>query len=69
MSLNKVINGWDIGLSSVSSVIILHWQELELYKWDLVDKPAMLMVNKMDTPGAEDKLQALVQDLSRLPGW
>ncbi|XP_068091635.1 GTP-binding protein 10 [Hyperolius riggenbachi] len=37
--------------------------ELELYKEDLVDKPALLAVNKMDLPGAEEKFQELLQQL------
>ncbi|XP_044151094.1 GTP-binding protein 10 [Bufo gargarizans] len=37
--------------------------ELELYKEELLDKPALLAVNKMDLPGAEDKFQELVKQL------
>ncbi|KAM5157938.1 GTP-binding protein 10 [Mantella aurantiaca] len=37
--------------------------ELELYKDELLDKPALLAVNKMDVPGAEEKFQELVKQL------
>ncbi|XP_069585580.1 GTP-binding protein 10 isoform X2 [Ranitomeya imitator] len=37
--------------------------ELELYKEDLLDKPALLAVNKMDLPEADDKLRELVKQL------
>lgn len=38
-------------------------KELELYKEELVLKPAILAVNKMDLPNAEDKLQELKEQL------
>ncbi|KAM4027103.1 GTP-binding protein 10 isoform 2-T2 [Anomaloglossus baeobatrachus] len=37
--------------------------ELELYKEELLDKPALLAVNKMDLPEAEDEFQELVKQL------
>ncbi|XP_075683754.1 GTP-binding protein 10 [Rhinoderma darwinii] len=37
--------------------------ELELYKEELLDKPALLAVNKMDLPDAEDKFQELMKQL------
>ncbi|KAG7242245.1 hypothetical protein INR49_024291 [Caranx melampygus] len=37
--------------------------ELELYKEELVSKPALLVVNKMDLPEAKDKLQELNEHL------
>ncbi|KAG9476551.1 hypothetical protein GDO78_003214 [Eleutherodactylus coqui] len=37
--------------------------ELELYKDELLDKPALLAVNKMDLPDAEDKFQELLKQL------
>ncbi|XP_053569964.1 GTP-binding protein 10 [Bombina bombina] len=40
-------------------------KELELYKKELLDKPALLAVNKMDLPNAEDKFQELVQQLEK----
>jgi GTPase involved in cell partitioning and DNA repair len=36
---------------------------LELYKEDLPCKPAVLVVNKMDLPDAEDKLAELQEQL------
>lgn len=39
-------------------------KELELYKEELVSKPALLVVNKMDLPGAEDKLAELTEQLN-----
>ncbi|XP_053322610.1 GTP-binding protein 10 [Spea bombifrons] len=37
--------------------------ELELYKSELLGKPAILAVNKMDLPDAEDKYQELMEQL------
>ncbi|CAI9539606.1 unnamed protein product [Staurois parvus] len=37
--------------------------ELELYKEELLDKPVLLAVNKMDVPGAEEKFAELVKQL------
>ncbi|XP_073437999.1 GTP-binding protein 10 isoform X2 [Dendrobates tinctorius] len=37
--------------------------ELELYKEELLDKPALLAVNKMDLPEADDKFQELLKQL------
>ncbi|KAK6490781.1 GTP-binding protein 10 isoform X1 [Huso huso] len=38
-------------------------KELELYKEELMSKPALLAVNKMDLPDAEEKLKELVEQL------
>ncbi|XP_075965626.1 GTP-binding protein 10 isoform X1 [Anarhichas minor] len=38
-------------------------KELELYKEELVSKPALLVVNKMDLPDAEDNLAELKEQL------
>ncbi|XP_070692204.1 GTP-binding protein 10 [Pempheris klunzingeri] len=38
-------------------------KELELYKEELVSKPALLVLNKMDLPDAEDKLAELKEQL------
>ncbi|XP_032731502.1 GTP-binding protein 10 isoform X2 [Lontra canadensis] len=38
-------------------------QELELYKEELPTKPALLAVNKMDLPGAQDKYHVLMNQL------
>lgn len=39
--------------------------ELELYKPGLASRPAILLVNKMDTPGAEDKYEELMNELGK----
>ncbi|XP_069504468.1 GTP-binding protein 10 [Ambystoma mexicanum] len=43
--------------------ILLLTKELELYKEDLLLKPALLAINKMDLPNAEDKLNELMKQL------
>ncbi|KAI5775055.1 GTPBP10 [Gulo gulo luscus] len=43
--------------------IILLTKELELYKEELQTKPALLAVNKMDLPGAQDKYHVLMNQL------
>ncbi|XP_027430547.1 GTP-binding protein 10 isoform X2 [Zalophus californianus] len=43
--------------------IILLTKELELYKEELQTKPALLAVNKMDLPGAQDKFRVLMNQL------
>lgn len=43
-------------------------KELELYKEELVSKPALLVVNKMDLPDAEDKLAELKEQLQNPDG-
>ncbi|KAH8009317.1 hypothetical protein HPB51_014453 [Rhipicephalus microplus] len=40
-------------------------QELELYKEDLLSKPAILAVNKMDTEGAKEKYEELLEQLEK----
>lgn len=46
-----------------------HWlKELELYNEELVSKPALLVVNKMDLPDAEDKLAQLQEQLQNPDG-
>lgn len=47
----------------------LHWlKELELYNEELTSKPALLVVNKMDLPEAEDKLAQLQEQLQNPDG-
>nr|XP_019948790.1 PREDICTED: GTP-binding protein 10 [Paralichthys olivaceus] len=48
---------------SAFEAVQLLTKELELYKEELVSKPALLVVNKMDLPDAEDKLQELKEQL------
>ena len=43
-------------------------KELELYKEDLLSKPALLVVNKLDLPDAEHKLEELQQQLQNPEG-
>lgn len=43
-------------------------KELELYKEELLSKPALLVVNKMDLPDAEDKLAELKEQLQSPDG-
>jgi len=43
--------------------IILLTKELELYKEEFQTKPALLAVNKMDLPGAQDKFRVLMNQL------
>ncbi|PWA23955.1 hypothetical protein CCH79_00011012 [Gambusia affinis] len=48
---------------SAFEAVQLLTKELELYKEELVSKPALLVVNKMDLPEAEDKLEELKEQL------
>ncbi|KAL7394240.1 hypothetical protein ABVT39_022872 [Epinephelus coioides] len=48
---------------SAFEAVQLLTKELELYKEELVSKPALLVVNKMDLPDAEDKLAELEEQL------
>ncbi|XP_027703673.1 GTP-binding protein 10 isoform X1 [Vombatus ursinus] len=48
---------------SAFETVILLTKELELYKEDLMMKPSLLAVNKMDLPDAEDKFSELVNQL------
>lgn len=48
---------------SAFETVQLLTKELELYKEELVSKPALLVVNKMDLPDADDKLEELKEQL------
>ncbi|XP_047453900.1 GTP-binding protein 10 [Mugil cephalus] len=48
---------------SAFEAVQLLTKELELYKEELMSKPALLVVNKMDLPDAEDKLAELKEQL------
>jgi len=39
-----------------------------MYKEELLDKPAMLLINKMDLPGAEEKFEEIRPHLENLKG-
>lgn len=49
------------------TVLLLN-KELELYRNDLIDKPAILAVNKMDTPHAKKSFEDLLNNLENLQG-
>ncbi|XP_063842151.1 GTP-binding protein 10-like [Scylla paramamosain] len=51
--------------SPTENVMLVN-RELELYSPDLLSKPALLMVNKMDSPIAESRLQELLHNLKRI---
>ena len=44
------------------------FQELELYKPELVDKPAILILNKIDTEGAEELRDITVKKVKAMRG-
>ncbi|XP_028327159.1 GTP-binding protein 10 [Gouania willdenowi] len=48
---------------SAFEAVQLLTKELELYKEELLTKPALLVVNKMDLPEAEEKLEKLKEQL------
>lgn len=48
---------------SAFEAVQLLTKELELYKEELLSKPALLAVNKMDLPDAEDRLEELKEQL------
>ncbi|KAH6939422.1 hypothetical protein HPB50_017820 [Hyalomma asiaticum] len=63
------INGFRLNTTSLhrsayETVMSLN-KELELYKEDLLTKPAILAVNKMDTEGAMDKYEELLEQLQK----
>ena len=43
-------------------------QELEMFKDELVDRPAVLALNKIDKPGSEDTLQEILPQIEDLEG-
>jgi GTPase involved in cell partitioning and DNA repair len=47
---------------------VAFFQELELYRDDLLDKPAMLVVNKMDVAEAQFKYDEVKDKLRHLSG-
>ncbi|XP_054287066.1 GTP-binding protein 10-like [Macrosteles quadrilineatus] len=54
--------------SCIETILLLN-REIELYKEPLLDKPAMLLINKMDTPNAEETSKEVVEaamDLTRV---
>lgn len=66
------INGFCLGpkyphRSPLETLVLLN-RELELYGKDILSKPALLIVNKMDTEHAEDKWQKLKVALNNYEG-
>ncbi|KAJ9573958.1 hypothetical protein L9F63_008648, partial [Diploptera punctata] len=64
------INGFQlgpfhIGRSCIDTVVLLN-KELELYKEHLLNKPAMLVVSKMDLDGAQSKYDEIKDKLKNL---
>lgn len=53
---------------SLTLLLLPLLKELELYREELVSKPALLVVNKMDLPEAEDKLAKLREQLQNPDG-
>jgi len=49
--------------SALETILILN-KELELYKDELIKKPAICAITKMDTPGAEEKFETLTHHLN-----
>ena len=48
------------------SLINILFQELKLYKSELINKPAVLAISKMDSSGAEPLLQTFHKELEEL---
>lgn len=46
----------------------MSFKELELYKEELLTKPAVLAINKMDLPCAKDNLNELMKQLQNPQG-
>ena len=44
--------------------IVLHYRELELYNPDLLRKPAICLINKMDSDGAREAFEEIKMRLS-----
>ncbi|XP_071416729.1 GTP-binding protein 10 isoform X1 [Pithys albifrons albifrons] len=61
------ISGFQLSLKTqfrtAFETILLLTKELELYKEELVTKPALLAINKMDLPCAKDNLNELMSQL------
>lgn len=53
---------------SCMDTIVLLMKELELYNEDLMSKPSMLLINKMDTEEAVQKYDEISDKLKNIPG-
>ena len=64
------VNGFqfkaDSPLRSAFETVLILSRELELYKSDLLDKPALVVITKMDSHGASDNLEALKAKLENI---
>lgn len=54
--------------SCLETVVLLN-KEIELYKPDLLERPAMLIINKMDTANADNIFKEIRPMLKDLPGF
>ncbi|XP_045470593.1 GTP-binding protein 10 [Harmonia axyridis] len=64
------IHGFQLGpqypfRTCLDTVLLLN-KELELYKPELIDKPSLIIINKMDVEGAEEKYNQIKEDLKNL---
>lgn len=61
-------SSWFFYILLLFHVDLAGFKELELYKEELLSKPALLVVNKMDLPDAQDKLAELKEQLEKPHG-
>lgn len=45
---------------------MIFFKELELYKPELIEKPSLILINKMDVEGAEEKFEEIKGHLKNL---
>uniref|UniRef100_T1J6A8 OBG-type G domain-containing protein n=1 Tax=Strigamia maritima TaxID=126957 RepID=T1J6A8_STRMM len=66
------VNGFQLGVKypfrSAFETIVLLNKELELYKEELLDKRAVLVINKMDTETADTNFDLLMNSLNNVEG-
>ncbi|XP_050514321.1 GTP-binding protein 10 [Diabrotica virgifera virgifera] len=67
------INGFQLSPQyphrSCLETVMLLIKELEMYNETLLSKPAMMVINKMDTEGAVEKFQEIKEQLKHLEGF
>lgn len=66
------INGFQLSpyhtsRSCVDTIVLLN-KELEMYNTDLLSKPAVIIINKMDTDGAKEKYKEVKDKIKNLEG-
>lgn len=64
------INGFQLSpqhehRNCLDTIVLLN-KELEMYKKDLIDKPSMVIINKMDSEGAQEKYNQVVDKIRHL---